>query len=97
MARPEGLEPSTLGLAYPLLLSQPGADIPAPVCGLDYLFTVSGAARIVSTDPCKGIEPLRTPLPSSLSPEIQEWIQTMSKEPSRFPGLPQVSTGLPSA
>ena len=36
-------------LSLPLLLSQPRKDF--KVCGLDYLFTVSGAARIVSTEP----------------------------------------------
>ena len=36
-----------LRLSLPLPLSRPFAK----VCGLDYLFTVSGAARIVSTDP----------------------------------------------
>ncbi len=67
MARPAGLEPATAGLAYLLPLSRPQAllqspssgpwlDTPGPpeaccVWGLDYLFTVSGAARIVSTDP----------------------------------------------
>ena len=30
------------------------AALPTQVCGLDYLFAVSGAARIVSTDPCEG-------------------------------------------
>jgi hypothetical protein len=48
MARPTGFEPVTLGLAYPLRLSTPAESA---VCGLDYLFTVSGAARIVSTEP----------------------------------------------
>ena len=49
MARLEGLEPSTAGLAYQLPLSRP---LPYRVCGLDYLFAISGAARIVSTEPC---------------------------------------------
>ena len=47
MARPAGFEPATLGLAYQLRLSTPRLR----VCGLDYLFTISGVARIVSTDP----------------------------------------------
>jgi len=47
LARPAGFEPATLGLAYQLRLSTPRNR----VCGLDYLFTISGAARIVSTDP----------------------------------------------
>jgi len=52
VARPAGLEPATAGLAYPLPLSRPPAPwLRAGVRGLDYLFTVSGAARIVSTDP----------------------------------------------
>ena len=42
------VEPATLGLAYQLRLSTPHYIW---VCGLDYLFTVSGAARIVSTEP----------------------------------------------
>ena len=49
LARPAGLEPATLGLAYHLRLSTPRRR----VCGLDYLFTVSGVARIVSTDPLR--------------------------------------------
>ncbi len=48
MARPAGLEPATLGLAYPLQLSLPEV---ASVWGLDHLFTVSGVARMASTDP----------------------------------------------
>ena len=48
LARPAGLEPATPGLAYHLLLSQP---LVYKVCGLDYLFTISGATRIVSTEP----------------------------------------------
>ena len=48
VARPAGLEPATLGLAYQLPFSRPHIR----VCGLDYLFTISGAARIVSTEPC---------------------------------------------
>ena len=47
MARPAGFEPATHGLAYQLRLSTPRKR----VCGLDYLFAISGAARIVSTDP----------------------------------------------
>ena len=47
MARPAGFEPATLGLAYQLRLSTPQPG----VCGLDYLFTISGVARIVSTEP----------------------------------------------
>ena len=48
MARPAGFEPATLGLAYQLRLSTPHYIW---VCGLDYLFTITGVARIVSTDP----------------------------------------------
>jgi hypothetical protein len=48
MARPAGFEPATLGLAYQLRLSTPHY---IRVCGLDYLFTITGVARIVSTDP----------------------------------------------
>lgn len=51
MARPTGLEPVTYGLAYPLRLSPPAESISPTVCGLDYIFTISGGARIVSTDP----------------------------------------------
>ena len=58
MARPTGLEPVTYGLAYPLRLSPPWICPPGSpgqhniqVCGLDYIFTISGGARIVSTDP----------------------------------------------
>ena len=47
LARPAGFEPATLGLAYQLRLSTPQPG----VCGLDYLFTISGVARIVSTEP----------------------------------------------
>ena len=50
MARPAGFEPATAGLAYQLPLSRPR---PCRVCGLDYLFAISGAARIVSTEPCE--------------------------------------------
>ena len=49
MARPAGFEPATLGLAYQLRLSTP--QYINRVCGLDYLFTITGVARIVSTDP----------------------------------------------
>ena len=49
MARPAGLEPATPGLAYHYGFRRPHSK--HGVCGLDYLFTVSGAARIVSTDP----------------------------------------------
>ena len=49
MARPAGFEPATLGLAYQLRLSTP--QYINWVCGLDYLFTITGVARIVSTDP----------------------------------------------
>jgi len=51
LARPAGLEPATLGLAYQLRLSTPHRHCVGRVCGLDYLFTISGVARIVSTDP----------------------------------------------
>ena len=47
MARPAGLEPATVGLAYHYSFH----CLAKRVCGLDYLFTVSGAARIVSTEP----------------------------------------------
>src|SRR5690606_8798913 len=40
-------------LSLPLLLSQPATGTPAEVRGLDYLFTIPGAARIVSTDPVR--------------------------------------------
>ena len=50
MARPAGFEPATLGLAYQLRLSTPHYIW---VCGLDYLFTISGVARIVSTEPAE--------------------------------------------
>ncbi len=58
------------------------------VCGLDYLFTVSGAARIVSTEPCAGC------LPGSGPPTL-----TLSLRRFRVDWFarPQVSTGLPSA
>ena len=49
LARPAGLEPATLGLAYHYCFHS-HREITG-VCGLDYLFTVSGAARIVSTEP----------------------------------------------
>ena len=51
MARPTGLEPVTYGLAYLLRLSPPLPACTRNVCGLDYIFTVSGGTRIVSTDP----------------------------------------------
>ena len=55
MARLTGLEPVTYGLAYQLRLSPPkrSSEIQknANVCGLDYIFTIAGGARIVSTDP----------------------------------------------
>ncbi len=54
MARPAGLEPATAGLAYQLPLSRPPGKL-AGVCGLDYLFTISGAARIVSTEPVESL------------------------------------------
>ena len=43
------VEPATLGLAYQLRLSTP--QYTSWVCGLDYLFTITGVARIVSTEP----------------------------------------------
>jgi len=49
MARPAGFEPATLGLAYQLRLSTP--QYINWVCGLDYLFTITGVTRIVSTEP----------------------------------------------
>ena len=51
MARPTGLEPVTYGLAYLLRLSPPLPACTRNVWGLDYIFTVSGGTRIVSTDP----------------------------------------------
>ena len=48
MARPAGFEPATLGLAYHFRFRGPRG---CEVRGLDYLFAVAGAARIVSTDP----------------------------------------------
>ena len=51
MARPTGLEPVTYGLAYLLRLSPPLPAFACNVWGLDYIFTVSGGTRIVSTDP----------------------------------------------
>ncbi len=60
MARPAGFEPATLGLAYQLRLSTPFI---IKVCGLDYLFTISGVARIVSTEPCENQKPILHFLP----------------------------------
>ena len=54
MARPAGFEPATLGLAYQLRFSTPAICI--AVCGLDYLFTITGAARIVSTEPFENLQ-----------------------------------------
>ena len=56
MVRPRGLEPLTYGLAYHysfhcLELSQYNCTEKLPICGLDYIFTISGGTRIVSTDP----------------------------------------------
>ena len=51
MARPTGLEPVTYGLAYLLRLSPPSPAETSDVWGLDYIFTISGGTRIVSTDP----------------------------------------------
>ncbi len=48
MARPTGLEPVTYGLAYHYNFRCP---LKITVCGLDYIFAISGGARIVSTDP----------------------------------------------
>jgi hypothetical protein len=56
MARPAGLEPATLGLAYQLRLSTP--PLMSRVCGLDYLFTISGVARIVSTESIDNQQPV---------------------------------------
>jgi hypothetical protein len=50
MARPAGFEPATLGLAYHLQLSLL-PDTFLDICGLDHLFTISGAARMASTEP----------------------------------------------
>ena len=44
---PERTRTSNLRLSIPLQLSLP----PCGVCGLDYIFTISGGTRIVSTDP----------------------------------------------
>ncbi len=55
MARPAGFEPATLGLAYQLRLSTP--QYLDWVCGLDYLFTITGVARIVSTEPIDNQRP----------------------------------------
>ena len=53
MARPTGIEPVTYGLAYPLQLSLPKRLFTYDrfVWSLDYIFTIAGGARIVSTDP----------------------------------------------
>ena len=56
MLRPRGLEPLTYGLAYHysfhcLKLIQTDHPNTFPICGLDYIFTISGGTRIVSTDP----------------------------------------------
>jgi len=48
MARPAGFEPATLGLAYHYSFRYPAIH---RFDGLDYLFTISGVARIVSTEP----------------------------------------------
>ncbi len=50
MARPAGLEPATLGLAYHYHFRGPASRFG----GLDYLFAITGVARIVSTDPRQG-------------------------------------------
>jgi len=50
MARPAGFEPATLGLAYQLQLSLL-SRMTRNICGLDHLFTISGAARMASTEP----------------------------------------------
>ncbi len=48
MASREGFEPPTDGLAYHYdFRHQHGVA----VCGLDYIFTISGATRVVSTEP----------------------------------------------
>ncbi|EGK14793.1 hypothetical protein HMPREF9374_0079 [Desmospora sp. 8437] len=44
---PGGIRTPDRRLSIPLWLSPPRMI----VCGLDYIFTISGAARIVSTDP----------------------------------------------
>ena len=49
LARPTGFEPVTYGLAYPPRLSPPRPG--GRVWSLDYIFTISGGTRIVSTDP----------------------------------------------
>lgn len=48
--RPTGFEPVTLALAYRYSFRY-FAFYLKQICGLDYLFTISGATRIVSTDP----------------------------------------------
>ena len=57
MARPRGLEPLTYGLAYHCsfhclkVCQSRDSYYSFPICGLDYIFTISGGTRIVSTDP----------------------------------------------
>lgn len=48
MASQKGFEPLTDGLAYHYDFRHQTNMV---VCGLDYIFTISGATRIVSTDP----------------------------------------------
>jgi len=82
MARPAGFEPATHGLAYQLRLSTPRRR---RVCGLDYLFAISGAARIVSTEPSENRPPARC-LATDCS-----WVFLPSEqrtEPSKHPGRP---------
>lgn len=48
-----GFEPMTCCLAYPLQVSL----LPTfqyGICGLDYIFTISGVPRVVSTEPLAG-------------------------------------------
>ncbi|WP_207679649.1 hypothetical protein [Desulfonema magnum] len=48
LVRLAGFEPATYGLAYHYRFPcQPGRV----VCGLDHIFTISGAAHMASTDP----------------------------------------------
>jgi len=53
--RPTGIEPVTYGLAYHYSfhcqIKRGYHQSPPFVCGLDYIFAISGGARIVSTDP----------------------------------------------
>ena len=56
--RPTGLEPVTYGLAYHYSFHCTTGFENPPLCGLDYIFTISGGARIVSTDPLQAKIPV---------------------------------------